>query len=123
MTDRWRQPVRLVGIESSTDTMKIGDRVYRDYEYLITRDDWERIRTGYVCIQCFEPHEQAFPKQCSVCGLARSEHQARIGHEYAGTIVLPDDLDDEIENIAEQNERRMYRPQSSIVLPRGVTLD
>ena len=123
MTDRWRQPVKLVGVESSTDTMRIGDRVYRDYEYLMRREDWERICAGYVCIQCLEPHEQAWPERCPLCGTTAEQQRERLPVEFYGTVHLADDVDDEIEMLKDTNARKMHRPTSSIVLPRGVTVD
>lgn len=121
MAERWRKPVKLVGIESSLDTMTIGDRVYRDYEYIINREDWDRIRTGYVCIQCFEPHETPFPERCPVCGTTAEQQRERIPAEFAGdTWVGPhESYEDELDALDEKNERakRAKRDSSQIWIP------
>lgn len=105
--------------------MRIGDREYRDYEVILSnREDWERIRAGYVCIQCYEPHETPFPPVCPVCGLTAQDQHDRIPVEHAGETWLGShqSLADELEELAEKNDRRKFNRQSSIILPRNVRL-
>lgn len=125
MAERWRKPIRIEAFESSVDTMRIGDREYRDYEVILSNhEDWERIRTGYVCIQCYEPHETPFPAACPVCGLTAQDQHDRIPVEHAGEtwIGSHQSLADELEELAEKNDRRKFNRQSSIILPRNVRL-
>jgi hypothetical protein len=120
VSERWRKPVLLVGIESSLDTMTIGTRVYRDYEYIMKREDWDRIREGYVCIQCFEPHETPFPERCPLCGTTAREQRERIPQEFSGeTLDLDPRYEDEEAQLQEENERllRQKRDSSQIWLP------
>lgn len=104
--------------------MRIGDREYRDYELIIPREKWERIRQGYECIQCGEPHEEAFPKSCAVCGTTADQQRDRIPMEFGGETFVGSHqtLHDELEELADRNARNKFNKQSSIILPRNVDL-
>lgn len=123
MPERWRKPVRFLVVGPAEGTMTVGDRKYHETELAVGEEDWERIRTGYVCPQCMEPHERPFPKQCGVCGLARNAQQQQIAHMFQGVIPEGESLSDELARLDIENERKKHRPGSSVVLPRGVNLD
>ena len=82
MTERWARPVIPVLLEKSTQSVwmeKTPDGVVArsDYNATLTKDDTERVRLGYVCLRCWEPHEVPFPDECSLCGYAMRDYQAR----------------------------------------------
>lgn len=128
MIERWRRPVKIEAIEPDPDNvMTIGDRQYRNYDVtLATHADFDRIRLGYVCVQCFEAHEHPFPVRCSVCGFEMARLQnGRVQQAYKGEKWLGprESLLDELERMDEDDDRKKHRPGSRILLPRGVTLD
>lgn len=127
MTEHWRKPVRILGIEPSEDVVAIGDQLYQEEEVILQDSaDYERMRQGYVCAQCFEPFETPFPPVCGVCGfLVHAEQAQYLGRQFKGKtwVGSRESIDDELSALAEKNDRKAFRPQSSILLPRGVHLD
>lgn len=127
MTERWRKPVKILElIPNPGETVHIAGRTYAGTEFLLEdEEDFERIKQGYVCMQCMEPHEQPFPERCIVCGFAmRAEQADRLVDSYQGEkrVGARMSLEDELARMAEDNERRKHNPQSSILLPPGVSL-
>jgi len=56
----------------------VAGRALRDYRFVFRREDIERMRSGYVCLRCFEPHEHAWPEQCHLCRLKMRQDQAQF---------------------------------------------
>lgn len=123
MAERWRRPMRFEVIGPSDSVSTLGDdRVFHDPEILISDESWERIKTGYLCL-CGEPHERPWPATCPVCGVSRHTVQGEIRMKFTGYIAAGETISDELARLAEENERRKHRPQSRIIVPRGITLD
>lgn len=63
----------------------IGDRVFQDADVTFTEEQYERLAHGYVCCRCYEPHDQAFPVRCKLCGFPmRSEQAHAMEQEFEG---------------------------------------
>lgn len=127
MSERWRKPVKILElIPNPGETMRIGSRIYAGTEFLLeSEEDFERVRLGYVCMQCMEPHQEAFPEHCAVCKFPmRAEQSDRLSRAYQGSKWVGSrmTLEDELARLAEDNERRKHNPKSRIVLPPGVSL-
>jgi hypothetical protein len=125
--ERWRQPVKIEAIEPDLENvMTIAGRRYGNENVILSsREDFDRIREGYVCVQCFEPHETPFPEECSLCGFPMRQRQAgRIEHTFKGEewVGPRESLEDELERLAETDDRRKHEPGSTILLPPGVNL-
>lgn len=129
--ERWREPVEIVSIESSTGTVRFGNdsRLQRDYEVIVTEGTYDRMKAGYMCAQCYEPFEQPFPEQCGVCNFRVRDLQPKqlndtyLGETWVGSTQT---LDDELAELAEKNERAKRAAQvgsSQIVLPPNVNLN
>lgn len=123
--ERWRIPLRISAVEPDLlGVMTIAGRRYSNVDVTLEDDDdFDRLCEGYVCAQCFEPQEQAFPKACGVCGFKmRDEQTERLGLAFKGEkwIGPRESNDDELLRMMEENERRKHNKDSSIVLPRGV---
>lgn len=124
MSERWRKPVKFLAAGQTNEiTQEADGRRFHEPELSVDAETWERIRVGYVCPKCLEPHETPFPKACGVCGLARNEQQTRVNVMFAGFIPDGESYADEEAALQLENEQRMYVPGSSIILPRGVNLD
>jgi len=83
-------------------------RVMRQPVLTLSVEDTDRLRSGYVCIKCFEPFEQAWPERCPVCGAPVRREQARyFAQEFGGAAALgsPVSLLDELAHLAERERR------------------
>jgi hypothetical protein len=77
--ERWRKPCVPLKIEPVDLAVSLVDgRVFRDYRMVFAKEDIERMRAGYVCVKCLEPHEHAWPERCSICGSPMRDEQARF---------------------------------------------
>lgn len=62
----WRDGVKIEAvIEDPTEIVHVGGRWMNDVKVAIAPEQVERIRQGYVCIQCLEPQETPMPAECS----------------------------------------------------------
>jgi len=127
--ERWRKPVIPIAIEeepSQVVTIDIATgeqerRIYRDYQLVLSDEDVERLRQGYVCINCQEPFEKPFPVTCSLCGFAVREEQPLVfARSYRGSEPAQVSLRDKIAALDEAEERKAHVSGSKIWLPRGV---
>lgn len=120
--DRWRKPVRVAAIEPSGNRVRIGDREYADYDVTAPAEDIARMRHGYVCPHCMEPFETPFPEACCVCGLAGRDMPEWFAATYGGEkwIGPRESLSDELERLKEEDDRKSFRKEAHIWLPRGV---
>lgn len=73
-------------------------------------EDVEQVRTGYRCIRCWEPLENAWPKQCPLCGFPIKDHQAehfaRVYKGHDPSLRTGADWAREAELIERHEERR-----------------
>lgn len=77
--ERWRRPCVPLKVELADLAISLADgRVFREYRFTFSREDIERMRSGYVCVKCWEPHEHAWPERCSACGTAMRSKQAEF---------------------------------------------
>lgn len=120
--ERWRQPIAMLQVEEDPDSAdQIGGRWYRGVAYTTDADGWERIRTGYVCVMCAEPHEQPYPEHCGICGYEMRKYQAKnLEVEFEGTVDLGPSttLKYEQDRLDEVHERRLWTPGSSVSVPK-----
>lgn len=43
--------------------------------WILTKDEFEQMRLGYMCVNCKEPFREAFPKTCNICEFPVRERQ------------------------------------------------
>lgn len=53
----------------------VTDRPQLDYTKTYTPDGMRLLREGRQCLRCDEPHPEAFPLSCDLCGYAMGERQ------------------------------------------------
>lgn len=115
----WAEPVIPIEVGQSQDQgIYLPDgRVQVAVEFVLRADDIERIRLGYVCAKCLEPHEQAWPERCVACGAPIREEQAEVfAREFGGEVPvgpatsLADELERLPEEVAKEAERSAARP-------------
>ena len=84
----------------------------------------ERVRLGYLCLDCMEPHEESFPENCSLCGFPmRSMQIFEFARRYKGEERLKGSgiAEEEAWMIEESARRRFAKEMSKggIIVPRG----
>jgi hypothetical protein len=88
LAERWRKPVIPLDIDQVEQGIWLPDgRIMGEVQLTLTETDIGRIRAGYVCVKCLEPHEQAWPEHCQACGAPmRSEQAAYFAREFGGEV-------------------------------------
>jgi hypothetical protein len=125
MTERWRKPVVPVASETTPNDLFWDGLVWRkDVEHTLTEEDYGRVEAGYVCVNCLEPQEKSFPKNCSLCNFEMRDRQARILMvDYRGKkdIGPSTTLQWELDRLDDEKERKSHKPGSSIWVPDAKT--
>lgn len=122
------RPVIPVAVEHDEGYVEIRSdgTVRRAARIILEPDDVGRMRAGYVCARCWEPHSAPFPKECRLCGFHMSDKQSEFlakaykGHERVGpSTSLADELAllEETEELMRFEERGPSVP--TIVVPRA----
>jgi len=121
---RWRKPVKPMAVadEPGWASAETG-RATQDYKVRFHPDDVERIRLGYVCIRCWEPHEKPFPDTCGLCGFPMKLDQPKEfenkfkGEERNPRAVL---IEKELDALDDKADREFYVVKNGIIVPRTV---
>lgn len=82
--------------------------------------DVDRIRNGYVCINCMEPHETSFPEHCAVCTYPMREMQPDAFRlQYGGVERDPraQRIREGLDRVDDTHERRFHETKSGIIVP------
>jgi len=118
---RWRKPVTALSVDNTWDraTSDLG-RATLDYKARFPLEQIERFRLGYVCIECWEPHESPFPEKCSLCGYGmRAWQNEDFARKFKG--VERDSraelIERELDSLDDKHERNYYETNSGIVVP------
>jgi hypothetical protein len=113
--ERWRSPVIPLAVEQQPDQgIWLPDgRVQGGVSLILSLADIERIRAGYVCAKCFEPHEQAWPERCEACGApirdGQSDYVARELEREIALLGPSTSLADELERLPEEVAKEAER--------------
>ncbi len=65
-------------------------RLQRNVIASVDVETWRALQAGHLCLRCYEPHPEAFPDQCDMCGYPMRERQTLDvamefrGHEHIG---------------------------------------
>lgn len=117
----------VYGHEDRSFRLRIGQRVYDIPVLYLDQDGIDRIRLGYLCIACMQPHEVPFPEECAheACRFPMRHYQDEaFEHCIIGPIRIgpQTSLSDEMEILREEHQRRTReranKPQ--IWLPAGL---
>jgi len=107
MSERWRRPARVLDIQQSpTQGIWLPDgRVQGEVEISFDAETVQRMRSGFMCVKCLEPFEQAWPERCHVCGAPiRTEQAEYFAREFGGEVHLgpTTSLEEEIAGLPER---------------------
>jgi hypothetical protein len=92
-------------------------RKFMDVALCVTPEAMDRFYKGYKCANCLEDQENAWPKECPLCGFPIASEQMdylasrRVGNEQIGSKLK---LSDEF---ARMREIREYEDRTGIRLP------
>lgn len=119
-----RRPALPIAVDQDTTRIRIDTRTgerLEELEAVYTEYDLGRIRAGYCCIECGEPHEQAFPVRC-VCGFPMRDLQARVfGEQFGGYTTIGgrslEELRADDELMKAKARYKQEKPTSSIWVP------
>jgi len=133
MADRVARPTgrpvipRMVDEDPDHVTVRAGGQLARAPLVALEEYDMNRLKAGYICIQCLEDLDISLPTQCPICKFPMAERQQeKLMKEYVGNVrVGPSTtLEEEREIMIELRKKeavdagRMWTP--SIVVPRGL---
>ena len=127
------RPVKLEILESNGDMLVFNaGRPDREAATVgFSEEDIGRMKAGYVCVQCFEDLDTAFPDECPICKFPMRDGQAKaFAEKFQGTqwVGPRTTLDEERAIMNEMRERAIRermghdilvaKPQ--IIIPRGI---
>lgn len=119
--ERWRKPVIPTTVEyDDGHAVHLDGVVRQDVKLILCDEDVERIRQGYVCMKCLEPHPFAFPQKCSVCGYAMDNRQRSDFATHYGGIERIGPSTSVEDEIAAMRERKTAKKGSQIWIPDSV---
>lgn len=122
ITRRWAKPVVPLHISAEdTHYTIVNGRETLEISGRFSKDDIERFRLGYCCINCWEPHESPMPERCSLCSFKMRKHQRAVFNEtFAGVQRDPRAvrIEEGLDRVDDTHERRFYETNSGIIVPR-----
>lgn len=124
INQRWRKSVKPLAVKDTVEwaSADLG-RATLDYGARFSQEDVERIRLGYVCINCWEPHESPYPEACSLCGYEMRERQgADFAEKFEGVERDPRAvlIETELDKLDDKHERNWHTSKLGIVVPQNV---
>lgn len=122
IAQRWRKPVRPLAVtDEPTKITVVNGRETQEVSTRLRPEDVDRIRLGYVCIHCWEPHESPFPENCSLCQYPmRDEQQKEFERCFGGTQRDPRAvrIEEGLDRVDDTHERRFHKTKTGIIVPR-----
>ena len=119
--ERWRQPVRMIAVRDEPNVVDLATgRPTQGVSARLHPKDVDRIRNGYVCINCMEPHETPFPDNCTVCTYPMREMQPdAFGLQYGGVErdLKAQRIREGLDRVDDTHERRFHETKSGIIVP------
>src|SRR5438128_2438691 len=65
---RWNAPPQWGYLkENPNELVALGGELRGGIEEGLTYETFQRIKLGYMCLICKEPHEKPFPELCALC--------------------------------------------------------
>jgi len=86
-------------------------RRFHDVDQGVHPSHREALETGHMCLRCKEPHPEAFPKECDVCGYEMADRQMiDVAAELDGEIHVGPSrpLNLYMEELEMKNERHRF---------------
>jgi hypothetical protein len=124
IVQRWKKPVTALAVDDTFEwaTSDLG-RATLDYKARFSPEQIERFRLGYICLECWEPHESPFPEKCILCGYEmRARQNEDFARKFQGVERDPRAklIETELDALDDKHERNYYETNSGIVIPKGI---
>ena len=119
----WRRPSVPIQVEDGDFATSEVGRDTLDYKARFSQQEIGRRLEGYVCIQCWEPHETPFPERCSLCSFPMRARQLSTFHEqFEGDerARWVERIEKELDQLEDTHERNFHETSSGIVIPRAL---
>ena len=117
MAERWRKPVVPLRVDQLNQALWLPDgRQQGEVQLTLHGEDVERMRLGYVCAKCLEPHERPWPKRCQSYGeTMRTEQAAYFEREFGGVEVTAQRMpwEQEVEGLEERRRKEDERARKN----------
>lgn len=120
------KPVIPIAVEEDEEHIQLhSDGTWRSApKIILDPENVGRMRAGYVCAKCWEPHPVPFPKKCSVCRFPMADKQSEyLAKAYQGNVRMgpSSSLEDELaalEELEEREKRAQWGPSvPQIIVP------
>lgn len=114
------RPVIPLAVEHDHDHVEIrADGTVRQAARIIfDPEDVGRMKAGYVCARCWQPHRDPFPKECSLCGFHMSDRQLEfLGKAYKGTERVGPSTSYEDEMALMEEAAEIYKREQRVSVP------
>lgn len=96
-------------------------RYRQELELILTDEDVHRVKTGYVCVYCLEPFQEAWPEKCNVCSFPVRARQAEwFSNSYNGKDPPLRSTEDILLEFDHEDAEKVHVPGSQILLPKGI---
>lgn len=125
--ERWRRPIKVFDVYDDPSHFyydPVRDGVMRGVSYTTDLEGWNRIRAGYVCVLCMQPHEVPYPEECSICRFPMKRAQDKVakekfgGYRWIGSRI---DMNEELERLdTDTKPRANHVPEAHIRVPVGI---
>ena len=126
---RWKEPAVPYAVERTSGLLKeIGGTLRQDFYAVLSARDIERLRQGYLCLNCLEPQERPFPDRCPLlgCGYEMKRYQSvDFSKEFdpSGRHIGPSTtMEEELDRLDDAHERRIHLPGGQILVPSNVAI-
>jgi len=133
VVERWRKPATIYDVvEGDTLVAMPSGEMMIDAHVTVDDETIERMKAGYICINCLEPLETPFPERCEAmklpdgkvigCYYPVRDNQLRDLHMKYGSLEEIDlrpkvDKAEEIERLREMDD---FENRTGIILPESV---
>lgn len=122
VVQRWRKPVKPLAIESEDTVYSVvNGRESLEISGRFSKDDCERFRLGYCCINCWEPHETPMPERCALCQFPMKAKQREVFLETFGGVKRDPKavrIEEGLDRVDDTHERNFYVVKNGILVPR-----
>ena len=128
--ERWAEPIKVFSVYDDPrhvyhDPVRGG--LMRGFSYTTDLEGWNRIKAGYVCILCMQPHEESYPEACSLCSFPMRRAQDKVAQEKFGGyrwMGPRTSYADELERLdTDVKPRDGHNPNAHIQVPVGIDPD
>lgn len=118
-----RAPVRIVALEPDANSfLEIEGRRYAGVNASVSKETFEAMKQGYVCVLCYERQSEPFPEVCEApwCHMEIRAKQTELLeklHQGERWIGPRSSNVDELERMDEESLRQRHTERSRILLP------